>query len=320
MEDYFSYPFYYYQDETSFDKNDNENEELFMYQHQYSNFDNPVMNLSKPFENGLMPYASINVNDVDAINSTYNLISTYPTDPVISKIPLPDLPDMSLDSAEKNEPLPRYIPYTMDSMTDMYNMDKTNYIDDMYNIDKMNKIDVPVMYSKPAINEQPMFDNSPSPETRGATKSPFVSNNSEKIDVSLYKELNAYKNVGSPNGKSDFLYTGTYGSWTFAVPPEILNLKPKKTEIIIKAVLDDHRSIPTSKYSATIVANGVAVHSGKLPLEHATPSGGTYRNWTKLIFKMPKLGASNKITIRNTSMTRKIDWIAFIWMELRIYQ
>jgi len=303
MEDYLSYPFYYY-------NNDDENESEYPFDPYMEPKTYPVINLSKGFENGLSPYESIGYTN----DETDSLISAYPIEPVIPKIPLPDAPE-PVDRHIKNDddvaPLPRFIPFTMDTMNDMYD-GKGNYMDDMYSIDMMNNMG--------SIKNAANIHQGLSIDSYSSAKSRSISNNPEKVEISVYKELDGHKNSGSHTGKSDVLYTSTYGMWTFTVPKEILRLKPRKTEVVIKAVLDDHRSISTSRYAADIVVNEVSVHSGRLALQHGSPSKGPFRNWSRLTFPVRNLSIRNRVVIRNTSSTRKNDWIAFNWMELRIYK
>lgn len=147
-----------------------------------------------------------------------------------------------------------------------------------------------------------------------------LSDNPAVTTISLFKELTGYHNYGNPSGNADILYTGTRGTWTFQIPPLILALGNLKAELIIRAVLDDHASVPTNRYSARISINGTNVHTGRVPLEHGRPEGKKFDNWRLLTFTVPNLRRNNRIVIANTSNAGSKDWIGLDWMELRFLQ
>jgi hypothetical protein len=113
------------------------------------------------------------------------------------------------------------------------------------------------------------------------------------------------------------LYTGNSGTWTFQAPPFLVVPGNLRTQIIIRAVLDDHQNVPVNSYSARITINGTVVHTGRLQLEHGRPAGQQFINWRNLTFNVPNLRRNNRVVIENTSNAGRDDWIAFDWMELR---
>jgi hypothetical protein len=147
---------------------------------------------------------------------------------------------------------------------------------------------------------------------------PVLSNNPVTATVVLFKELTGYPNYGNPSRNADILYTGNRGSWTFESPAFLFVPGNQRAQIVIRAVLDDHSNVPVNRYSARITVNGNVVHTGRVPLEHGTPSGGIFRNWSELTFNIPNLRRINRVTIENTSTAGPNDWIAFDWMELRL--
>ena len=149
-------------------------------------------------------------------------------------------------------------------------------------------------------------------------RQPILSDNPATINITLFKELTAYPNYGNPSRNADILYTGNSGSWTFQLPAFLLIPGNLRGELIIRAVLDDHSSVPVNRYSARITINGNVVHNGRLSLEHGRPEGGIFNNWRELRFNVANLRRINWVTIVNTSNTSENDWIAFDWMELRL--
>jgi len=147
---------------------------------------------------------------------------------------------------------------------------------------------------------------------------PVLSNNPATTAIVLFKELTGYPNYGNPSGNADILYTGDQGVWTFGIQPFLFVPGNLRGQIVIRAVLDDHRDVPVNRYSATITINGTVVHTGRLPLVHGTPAGGRFDNWRLLTFNIPNLRRNNRVVIVNTSDTGPNDWIAFDWMELRL--
>ena len=148
---------------------------------------------------------------------------------------------------------------------------------------------------------------------------PILSNNPAVTNITLFKQLTGYPNYGNPSKNADILYTATQGTWTFDLPPYLFVPGRLRGQIIIHGVLDDHENVATNRYSARISVNGNVVHTGRLPLEHGVPSGGIFTNWEELTFNVPVLRRVNRVTIENTSTTGPQDWIAFDWMELRLY-
>lgn len=147
---------------------------------------------------------------------------------------------------------------------------------------------------------------------------PVLSNNPVTNTIVLFKELTGYPNYGNPSGNADILYTGNRGTWTFDIPNAVLLfLQNFRARLIIRAVLDDHQNVATSRYSATIRANNAVLHTGALPLEHGTPRGGKFTNWRLLTFDVSNIRRRNQIVISNTSSAGPDDWIGFDWMELR---
>lgn len=148
---------------------------------------------------------------------------------------------------------------------------------------------------------------------------PVLSNNPTTTNIVLYKQLTGYPNYGNPSRNADILYTGDQGTWTIELPAFFLIPGRLRSQLIISAVLDDHQSVPATRYSARISINGSTVHTGRLPLQHGTPAGGMFLNWNQLTFRVPNLRRVNRITIVNTSNTGPDDWIGLDWMELRLF-
>lgn len=146
---------------------------------------------------------------------------------------------------------------------------------------------------------------------------PVLSNNPATATIVLFKELTGYPNYGNPSGNADILYTGNRGTWTFELPAILFIPGQLRAQLIIRAVLDDHANVPVSQYSARIAVNGTVVHNGPVPLQHGTPAGGRFTNWSNLIFNVPNIRRTNRVTIQNTSTAGPNDWIAFDWMEMR---
>lgn len=147
---------------------------------------------------------------------------------------------------------------------------------------------------------------------------PVLSNNPATATIRLFKELTAYPNYGNPSRNADILYTGTQGSWTFELPAFLFVPGNLRTQMVIRAVLDDHANMPVNGYSARITINGNVVHNGRLALEHGVPAGGIFTNWRDLTFNITNLRRVTRVTIENTSTVGANDWIAFDWMDLRL--
>lgn len=147
---------------------------------------------------------------------------------------------------------------------------------------------------------------------------PVLSNNPAVPTLSLFKELTGYPNYGNPSRNADILYTGNRGSWTFEIPSFLFVPGNLRAQIFIRAVLDDHSSVPVNRYSARITINGSTVHTGPVPLEHGTPAGTAFNNWRLLTFNIPDIRRTTRVVIENTSTTGPEDWIALDWMELRL--
>jgi hypothetical protein len=148
---------------------------------------------------------------------------------------------------------------------------------------------------------------------------PILSNNPASISFVLFKELTGYPNYGNPSRNADILYTGNRGSWTFELPAPFFIPGIQRPQIIIRASLDDHANVPVNRYSARITINGSVVHNGQLPLVHGSPAGGMFNNWRNLTFNVTNFRRTTRVTIDNTSTTGPNDWIAFDWMELRLF-
>lgn len=149
---------------------------------------------------------------------------------------------------------------------------------------------------------------------------PILTNNPPVTAVTLFKELSGYPNYGNPSGNADILYTGNRGEWTFEVSPLLIIAGSMNAQLYIRAVLDDHQTVPVNRYSTTITINGTVVHRGQLPLQHGIPTGGMFTNWSTLVFNVSPIRRTNTIVITNTSTTGPNDWIAFDWMEMRFAQ
>lgn len=147
---------------------------------------------------------------------------------------------------------------------------------------------------------------------------PVLSNNPASVNITLFKELTAYPNYGNPSRNADILYTGNRGTWTFDIPAFLFIPGNLRARIIIRAVLDDHSSVPVNRYSARITINGSVVHNGRLNLVHGAPAGGMFTNWRELSYNITNMRRNTRVTIENTSTTGPNDWIAFDWMELRL--
>lgn len=160
---------------------------------------------------------------------------------------------------------------------------------------------------------RPAFANG----TIAADPPPILSNNRTETEIVVFKQLSGYPNYGNPSRNADILYTGNRGIWTLNVPPFLLIPGRLDAKIIIRAVLDDHQSVPANRYSARITINGNIVHNGRLFLEHGTPAGGIFNNWSNLSFNI-SARANNRITIENTSTAGPNDWIGLDWMEMRL--
>jgi hypothetical protein len=148
---------------------------------------------------------------------------------------------------------------------------------------------------------------------------PVLSNPPAVTTIVLFKELTGFPNYGNPSGNADILYTGTRGEWTFNVPAFLFVPGNLRAQIVIRAVLDDHSAVPVANYSARIAINGTNVHTGRLPLVHGAPVGGRFNNWRSLTFDISNFRRTNRVVIVNTSTTGPNDWIAFDWMELRLF-
>ena len=182
-------------------------------------------------------------------------------------------------------------PYDMNDMYDMDDMDDFEDMDDMEGTD-----------AKDTTSNRPAA---------------VITNNPAVPTISLFKELTGYPNYGNPSGNADILYTGNRGVWTFQIPTIISALGNIRAQLVIRASLDDHSSVPVDRYSARITVNGTNVHTGRVPLEHGTPAGRQFTNWKLLTFNVPNLRRNNRIVIVNTSNAGENDWIGFDWMEMR---
>lgn len=147
---------------------------------------------------------------------------------------------------------------------------------------------------------------------------PVLSDNPPVANVSLFKELTGYPNYGNPSGNADILYTGNRGTWSFDVPVPTFITGANRYQLLISAVLDDHRNVPTNLYSARITFNGTVIHDGPVPLQHGFPEGGRFNNWRTLTFNVRNIRRNNRIVIVNTSRAGVNDWIGLDWMELRL--
>ena len=167
---------------------------------------------------------------------------------------------------------------------------------------------------------QEFYNNSYMPIDDLQNPSPILTNNPPVTAITLFKELSGYPNYGNPSGNADILYTGNRGEWTFEVSPLLLVTGSMSAQLYIRAVLDDHYAVPVNRYSATITINGTVVHRGQLHLQHGTPAGGMFTNWSTLVFNVSPIRRTNTIVITNTSTAGPDDWIALDWMEMRFAQ
>jgi hypothetical protein len=143
-----------------------------------------------------------------------------------------------------------------------------------------------------------------------------ISGNPAAVNIIVRKQLTAYPNYGY--GKSaDILYTGTEGTWNIEMPQYLLMPGKTRAQVVIRACLDDHKDISVNRYFAKITFNGVAVHSGRLPLEHGLPSAGVFTNWRELTFNITNLKKDNIIVIKNLSTVGPKDWIGLDSIEIR---
>ncbi len=180
-----------------------------------------------------------------------------------------------------------------------------------------------VMQEQPLYPEQYHYDDYQYTEDysivrRPGDPPPILSNNPATINIVLFKQLTGYPNYGNPSRNADILYTGNQGTWTFDSPAFLIVPGNQRAQIVIRAVLDDHSSVPVNRYSARITINGSVVHNGPVPLQHGVPAGGMFTNWRDLTFNVPNLRRNNRVTIVNTSTAGPSDWMAFDWMELRL--
>lgn len=158
-----------------------------------------------------------------------------------------------------------------------------------------------------------------SPYEYGGGRRPVLSNNPAVASITLFKELTGYPNYGNPSGNADILYTGDRGEWTFNIPPLFSLAANQRAQIVIRVVLDDSSNVPANRYSANITFNGVRIHTGRIPAEHGRPVGQMFNNWRELTFNITNLRRNNRVVIQNTSNAGPRNWIAFDWMELRIF-
>ncbi|ATW25192.1 hypothetical protein [Candidatus Formimonas warabiya] len=153
---------------------------------------------------------------------------------------------------------------------------------------------------------------------------PILSNPTPSRVLFMRKELSGYPNYGNPSGNADILYTNTQGTWTFNLPAVlalVLN-NARRVELVIRGALDDHYNVPESRYSMSVLFNGVRQNvPARLPFVHGRPSGQRFDNWNELVLTVTSGTArmNNRVTIRNTSNTGDGDWIAFDWIELRFF-
>ncbi len=182
----------------------------------------------------------------------------------------------------------------------------------------------PFVSQQPTVmQEQPYYDAYQYTEDystigRPSDPPPILSNNPATTSIVLFKQLTGYPNYGNPSRNADILYTGNQGTWTFDSPAFLIVPGNQRAQIVIRAVLDDHSSVPVNRYSARITINGTVVHNGPVPLQHGVPPGGMFDNWRDLTFNVPNLRRNNRVTIVNTSTAGPGDWMAFDWMELRL--
>jgi len=148
---------------------------------------------------------------------------------------------------------------------------------------------------------------------------PIITNPTPIPGTFLLKELAGYPNYGAVSGNADILYTGTRGAWTFILPTWLPAPSRLFGQLLITASLDDHADVPVEDYSMTVRINGVIVREGPIALTHGTPPGGRFVNWRVLTYNVPNLRRNNRIVIENTSDAGPNDWIAFDWMELRLF-
>jgi len=189
-----------------------------------------------------------------------------------------------------NKTVPMYSPYIyLSGMNDMDGMDDMDYM-----------------------------DSTPSTAKPGDPP-PVLSNPTPIPGTFLLKELTGYANYGYPSGNADILYTGNRGAWNFLLPYWLPSPQSLRGQLLIRTILDDHTDVPVTSYSLTITINGSVQFSGLAPMQHGSPPGGRFINWTLFTLNVPNLSRNNRVVITNTSTAGTNDWMAFDWMELRLF-
>jgi hypothetical protein len=141
--------------------------------------------------------------------------------------------------------------------------------------------------------------------------------------VTLSKDLYGFPNYGVVDNKSDVLYTGESGSWTFSIASLGINLSLyDQAKVTLSLVLDDHYSVASSNYSMNIGFLGVNQFSGAtdlLGLVHGAPYGTKFTNWTSASFNSSLLSDPFIINLQNTSTNiAASDWIAIDTIKLEL--
>jgi len=146
------------------------------------------------------------------------------------------------------------------------------------------------------------------------------------------KELSGFGGYGVADGRSDILYTGEAQTWSFDYE-KILALEAYSSilsginigdylyaDITASLVLDDHYNdnVPTTNYSVDISINTVSQDTSSLVLNHGSPHGGVFQNWTSSVFDASEYSNPFGIKINNTSDTSSTDWIGIDYLELTL--
>jgi|GEM_PF-2032035 len=141
----------------------------------------------------------------------------------------------------------------------------------------------------------------------------------------LHKELSGYGNYGTPDGRSDILYSTESDQWVFDLSKVHLPGSIAYAEVVVRLVLDDHYRVEAANYVGAIKVNGTEVFAGSffkdLEVPHGAPFGRRFNNWKEVSFKVSNLGlGENTISIENKTAGRVGgDWIAIDSIQLRVH-
>jgi hypothetical protein len=226
----------------------------------------------------------------------------------IQQMPVPQKPMQPKPMPQPMQPMPPYMESPMESPMETPMENPNSYMPEEDNYMNMNDMNM---------NDMDMSSVSPEMMAQGDPP-PILSNNPVTVNLVLHKELTAYPNYGNPSRNADILYTGNRGTWTFQTPAFLFVPGNERAQLLVRAVLDDHTSVPVNRYSARITVNGTVVHNGRLQLEHGQPAGGMFNNWREIPLNIPTMRRTTSVTIENTSNAGNDDWIAFDWMEVRL--